>query len=84
MGRLRLAAVECDYKELDRQLKEQFIYGLNDNDMIIGIIKELTKTEENKDDTSGQVLLWARQVGAQRAQTAVLSNLKVDRKSDAI
>ena len=34
MGRLRLAAVECNYTEIDRQLKEQFIHGLNDNDML--------------------------------------------------
>ena len=27
MGRLCLAAVECNYQEVDRQLKEQFIHG---------------------------------------------------------
>ena len=27
MGRLRTAAVECKYKEVDRELKEQFIHG---------------------------------------------------------
>ena len=31
---LRLAAVECNYKEIDRQLKEGFLCGLNDNDII--------------------------------------------------
>ena len=30
MGRLRTAAVKCNYKEIDRQLKEKFIHGLND------------------------------------------------------
>ena len=30
MGRLHVAAAECNYRELDRQLKEQFIHGLND------------------------------------------------------
>ena len=30
MGRLRVAAVECNYQEVDRQLKEQCIHGLND------------------------------------------------------
>ena len=34
MGKLRLAAVECNYREVDIQLKEQFIHGLNDNDML--------------------------------------------------
>ena len=26
-------AAQCNYQELDRHLKEQFIHGLNDNDM---------------------------------------------------
>ena len=30
MRRLRLMAVECNYQELDRKLKEQFIHWLND------------------------------------------------------
>ena len=52
--------------------------------MMFEIIKELTKSEENKDVTSYQVLLWARQVEAQRTQTAVLNNLKVNQEFDAI
>ena len=43
MGRLWLLVIECNYKELDIQLKEQFIHGLNDNDMLGDIIWELTK-----------------------------------------
>ena len=39
--------VECKYKEVDRQLKEQFIHGLNDDEMLAEIIRELTKCEEN-------------------------------------
>ena len=31
MGRLWVVAVECSYQEVERQLKEQFIHGLNDN-----------------------------------------------------
>ena len=38
--------MECNYKEIDRQLKEQFIHGLNDNYMLGEIIRELAKTEE--------------------------------------
>ena len=52
MGRLRLAVVECNYREVDRQLKEQFLQGLNDNDMLTEIIRELTKAEESADITS--------------------------------
>ena len=34
MGMLQLAAVEYNYQELDRQLREQFIHGLNDKEML--------------------------------------------------
>ena len=52
MGRHRLAAVECNYREVDRQLKEQFVHGFNNNDMLTEIIREVTKAEENADITS--------------------------------
>ena len=39
MGRLHKAAVVCNYQEVDRQLKEQFIHGLNDKYMLEEIIK---------------------------------------------
>ena len=39
MSRLHVMTVKCVYKEIDRQLKEQFINGLNDDSMILGIIK---------------------------------------------
>ena len=42
VGRLRTAGVECNYKEIDRQLKEQFIHGLNDDKMLAESIRELT------------------------------------------
>ena len=29
MGRLHVAVAECNYREIDQQLKEQFIHGLN-------------------------------------------------------
>ena len=31
MGRLRIAAIECNYDGVGRHLKEQFIHGLNDS-----------------------------------------------------
>ena len=30
--RLRTAAIKCHYKEIDRQLKEQSIHGLNEGE----------------------------------------------------
>ena len=38
MGRLCVAAVECNYQEVDRQLKEQSIHCLNDKYMLEEII----------------------------------------------
>ena len=75
MGRLHIAAVECNYLEVDRQLKEQFIHGLNDKHMLEEIIKELTATNNDDHITSGGVLAWAKRVEAQRAQAAVLYTL---------
>ena len=42
MGRLCVAVAECNYREPDRQLKEQFVHGLNDRFMLDEIIRELT------------------------------------------
>ena len=39
MGWLCMAAAECGYKEIHRQLKEQFIHGLNDKRMLDEIIR---------------------------------------------
>ena len=52
MGRLRLAAIECNSKKIDKQLREQFIHGLNDTDMLAELIMELTKIEENAEVAS--------------------------------
>ena len=66
MGRLHVAAVECNYQEVDRQLKEQFIHGLNDKHMPEKIIKELTATNNDDYITSGGVLARAERVEVQR------------------
>ena len=84
MGRLWIVAITCNYKGTDRQLKEQFMHGLNDNVMMAEIIKELRETEENKDVTSNEVLQWARWVEAHRTQMAVHNNLKIDQEYHVI
>ena len=48
MGRLCLVASECNYKEIDCQLKEQFIHGLNDKTMFNKVIRELTTKNINE------------------------------------
>ena len=60
VGRLRIATVECNYTQVYRQMKEQFIYWLNGDDMLVEIIRKPTKTKESKDVMSDQVLAWAK------------------------
>ena len=73
MGRLCIAAVECNYQEVDRQLKEQFIHGINDIYTLYKIKKELAVTKNDNHLTSGGVLAWVKRVEVQRAQAAVLN-----------
>ena len=75
MGRLCIVAAECGYKEIDRQLKEQFFHGLNDEDMLGKFIKELTTKSNNGQITSEGVLVWAKRVEAQRLQATILNDI---------
>ena len=56
MGHLGMAAVECGYKEVDQQLKEQFFNGLNGRVMLEEIIRELTSKTNSEQMTSEDVL----------------------------
>ena len=82
MGRLRLAALECYYKEIDRQLKAKFIHGLSDTDMLPGIIMEPIKIEKNAEVTSEKVLWWAKRVEAHKAQSVIMSSLTDTKEFD--
>ena len=84
MGRLCIAAVECNDQEVDRQLKEQFIHGLNDKYILEEIIKELMATKNNGYISSGGMLAWAKRVEVQRAKAVVLSTLTKSEKFDKI
>ena len=84
MGRLRIKAAECNYQELDRQLKEQCIHGLNDKGMLGEIIKELTASRSYDHITSGNVLKWAKRVEAQRAQTDTINSITEQKEFDKI
>ena len=75
MGQLHIAAAECGYKEIDRQLKEQIIHGLNDKSMLDEIMRELTSRNGNVQTTSEDVLVWAKRVKAQRAQASLLNDI---------
>ena len=84
MGRLHVAVAECNYREVDQQLKEQFIHGLNDKIMLDEVIRELTAKSNNEQTTSEDVLAWAKRVKAQWAQAAILNNITESHKFDKI
>ena len=56
-------------------VEEQFVHGLSDDRELMKIIWELTALKDTGKVTSNQVLVWARQVEAQKTQTAVINNL---------
>ena len=64
MGRLHIKGAEYNYKEHDRQLKEWFFNGL-DNE---GIMQELTAKRNSREIDIEQVLIQAPRVEAQRVQ----------------
>ena len=79
-----LASVWCNYQEVDRQLKEQFIHGLNDKYMLQEIIKQLMATNNNDHITSGGMLAWAKMMEMQRAQAVVLDSFTESKQFDKI
>ena len=46
MRGLRIAIAECNYKEEERQLEEQFIHCLNDNDMLAEIVCQCVNSNQ--------------------------------------
>ena len=77
-------AAECNYREIDRQLKEQFIHGLNDKVMLDEVIRELTAKNNDEQTTSKGVLAWAKRVEAQQVQAAILNDIKESCQFDKI
>ena len=76
IGHLRITASKCGYKGKDRRLKEQFINGINDGDMMTKIIGELTTIKKTNGITSEQVLHWAERLEAERPQRPHLNHPK--------
>ena len=52
--------------------------------MLAEIIRELTKAEESTAVTSEQVLIWAKRVEAQGAQSAIITSLSEMKEFDKI
>ena len=84
MGRLCMAVAKCNYREVDCQLKEQFIHGLNDKVMLEEVIRELMAKNNNEQTTSEGVLVWAKRIEAQRAQAAILNDITESCQFDKI
>ena len=84
MGRLHIVAAECSYREVDQQLKEQLIHGLNDKTMLDEVIRELTAKDKNEQTTSKDVLVWAKRIKAQWAQAAILNDITESQKFDKV
>ena len=84
MGRLCVAVAECNYRELNRQLKEQFIHGLNDKCMLDEIIREITAKNKDEQVTSEGVLIWAKYIEAQRVQATILNNITESHQFDKV
>ena len=76
IGRLSTKTVECQYKEYNMLLTEQFICGLNEDGMISEILNEVATLEDIKDATGECILLWAHRVEALRAHKSALSDIK--------
>ena len=52
MKGLRLKVAKCNYKENDRNIKEQFINGMNDDSMMDDTIRKLMAAKNICDITS--------------------------------
>ena len=75
MGRLRVKAMECKYKEWDRRLKEQFINSMNDKTLTADIRKELTIINYISKVMRKEVLSWVTRIEIQQSQKAMLETL---------
>ena len=60
--------MSVNIKKKDRRLKRLFINGINDQEITIERVKELTATKNTSDVSSRQVLSWAKYIEIQRSQ----------------
>ena len=68
MKRVRLEAEECEYIEPDRWITEQFLCGLDDEDMQTKLMSEIKAKNKTDNVTSEQVLMLAKQEEASMIQ----------------
>ena len=75
-GLLQNKANEGSYKETDRRLKEQFINGINDDDMMTEKIRELITNKMRNEIISEHMSSWARRVDVQRVYKGIQCHKK--------
>ena len=68
MGRFHTKITDCEYREYDRRLTEQFIHVLDDGVIIGEILRKLKALEDIIEATSDKIVMWAQRVEAQRVQ----------------
>ena len=56
MCKLHIKATDCKYKEYGRRLREQFINGLDHENIIEEIIRELTALKDRSEVSNKQVM----------------------------
>ena len=66
--RVRVAAEKCKYQELNRQLKEQFIHGINNQYIQRKKDSNFNTMNKSTEVTSDQVLMWTKQEEALRTK----------------
>ena len=67
MGRLCVKVMDGKYVEHDRRLKNQFINGLDEENIVEEIIRKIIALQDTNEVRSEQILLWAQRVGTKRA-----------------
>ena len=83
MWRLRIKAVQWNYKQNDRCLKEQFINGIKSDAVTCENCKEFTVVKNASEIIGDTVLISVRRVEAQRSRTEMLENLNKNDGLDA-
>ena len=80
MGRLHIKAMDCKYREYDRRLKEQFVNGLDNENIIAEILKELRGLERYPWGEQWTNIDVGKRVEAQRVQKELLDNFRDTKK----
>ena len=63
MGKFHTKAADCEYNEYDQRLREQYIHGLDNELMTVGMLLEPAAVKDISEATSNQKLIWAQRCG---------------------